>query len=114
MSRALVISTPLTIVCGLRRAAQLGILIKGGAHLEMASRIRSVAIDKTGTLTQGQPRVVDIVTATGISEDTILQTAGSLESNSDHLLARAIMDVMRAKGLPALSIQNFSQMTKYF
>lgn len=88
---ALVVSTPLTIVCGLHQAARHGILIKGGVHLENAARVDCVAFDKTGTLTQGQARVVGVQTAPGYSTDELLRVACSLASQSDHPLARAVV-----------------------
>ncbi len=88
---ALVISTPVSIVSALTRAARDGILIKGGAYLEEFGRVKAIAFDKTGTLTMGVFRVTDIVRLNNRSENDILSFAGALESKSEHPLARAIV-----------------------
>ena len=92
---ALVISTPVAIVSAITRATRDGVLVKGGAYLEAAPRVRAVAIDKTGTLTCGQPEVADVVALDGQDADGVLRLAAALESNSNHPLARA---VVRAAG----------------
>lgn len=94
---ALVISTPITIVCGLHRAARSGTLIKGGEFLEAAGRIDCVVFDKTGTLTAGQPRVTRIETADGHTEEQVLRVAAALESPSEHPLAVAILTAARER-----------------
>jgi len=88
---ALVISTPVTIVSALTGAAREGILIKGGLHLENAGRARVVAIDKTGTLTEGRPEVVDILALGGAEPRDVLAFAAAAEARSEHPLARAIL-----------------------
>lgn len=87
---ALVISTPVTVVSGLAAAARRGILIKGGAHLESARALTSIALDKTGTLTKGEPEVAAVVPLHGEDEAWIRQAAASLEAVSSHPIARAI------------------------
>lgn len=88
---ALVISTPVTVVSGLAAAARRGILIKGGVYLEEARKLRVVAVDKTGTVTQGQPKLVAAeVLAPGLSESRILALACSLAQRSDHPVSQAI------------------------
>ena len=96
---ALVISTPVSIVCGLTRAAREGILFKGGAYLEELGRIRTFFFDKTGTLTLGKPEVVAVRSFRGRSEQEILRLAASIESRSEHPLAEAILDVARNRGI---------------
>ena len=94
---ALVISTPVTVVSGLTAATRLGILVKGGQFLESGYRLKALAVDKTGTLTKGRP-VVNAVTAFGpASREQILLIASSLDANSTHPLAAAIL----AAGPPA-------------
>ncbi|STR23471.1 Probable cadmium-transporting ATPase [Janthinobacterium lividum] len=88
---ALVISTPVTVVSGLTAAARRGILVKGGQFLETGYRIKAIAVDKTGTLTMGKPAVTDVVALDGGSRDTILLLAASLDANSAHPLAAAIV-----------------------
>lgn len=88
---ALVISTPVTIVSGLAAAARRGILIKGGVHLETGRKLRAVALDKTGTITEGHPRLTDVVPLGSADRDRILQLAASLDALSDHPVARAVV-----------------------
>ena len=96
---ALVISTPVTVVCGLRRGASRGMLIKGGQFLEQAGLVDCVVFDKTGTLTLGKHEVVDIAPAAGESADDVLRAAAALESRSEHPLARAVVAAARRRGL---------------
>lgn len=88
---ALVISTPVTVVSGLTAAAKRGILIKGGQFLEAGYKIKAIALDKTGTLTQGRPAVVAVAPVSTHSRDEVLNIAASLDANSDHPLARAVV-----------------------
>ena len=88
---ALVISTPVTVVSGLTAAARRGILVKGGQFLETGYRIKAIAVDKTGTLTMGKPAVTDVVAMDGGGRDAILLLAASLDANSAHPLAAAIV-----------------------
>lgn len=87
---ALVISTPVTVVSGLAAAAKHGILIKGGTYLENGRKLKVIALDKTGTLTEGKPAVTDIVPLTDMEEKAIVQLAASLNSHSNHPIAKAI------------------------
>ncbi len=90
---ALVISTPITIVSGLAGAARAGILIKGGRYLEQLGAITVVALDKTGTLTEGRPVVTDVVALSrGTSEEEVLRLAAAVERHSEHPLARAVVE----------------------
>ena len=89
---ALVISTPVTIVSALAAAAKLGLLIKGGAYLENGYKLRVIAFDKTGTLTQGKPQITNIVTLNNINEKELLLIAASLDTHSEHPVARAIVN----------------------
>ncbi|WED20829.1 zinc/cadmium/mercury/lead-transporting ATPase [Vibrio sp. JC009] len=89
---ALVISTPAAITSGLAAAARKGILIKGGAVLEQLGSVQAIAFDKTGTLTKGKPRVTDVITLNGVSEEQLLISAASIETGSSHPLALAILN----------------------
>ena len=95
---ALVISTPVSIVAGIGRAARNGILIKGGQHLESAGRIDTLALDKTGTLTEGKPRLASVVALDGTTEDKLLRLAATAEAGSDHPLGRPIVEAGRKQG----------------
>ncbi len=88
---ALVISTPVTVVSGLGGAARRGILIKGGVHLENARKIRTVALDKTGTLTHGTPVLTDLINLADLTDDDILRITASIETLSEHPVAHAIV-----------------------
>ena len=96
---ALVISTPVSIVAGIGRAARSGILIKGGQHLESAGRIDTLALDKTGTLTEGKPRLATVIALEGIGEDELVRLAATAEAGSDHPLGRPIVEAGRKQGL---------------
>jgi cation-transporting ATPase G len=88
---ALAISVPVTVVSAIGAASKMGVLIKGGAALETLGVIRSVALDKTGTLTRNRPAVIDVVPTNGATRDHVLDVAAALESRSEHPLARAIL-----------------------
>ncbi len=98
---ALVISTPVSIVAALAAAARKGVLIKGGVHLEKASKVRCVAFDKTGTLTRGMPEIVEVVTFDGTGAAEIVSLAASIEQRSTHPIAQAILDYASAAGMDA-------------
>jgi Cd2+/Zn2+-exporting ATPase len=87
---ALVISTPVTVVSGLAAAARLGLLVKGGVHLENGRLVKVVALDKTGTLTHGRPVVTDVISLVERSSDALLQLAASVDAHSEHPIAVAI------------------------
>jgi Cd2+/Zn2+-exporting ATPase len=96
---ALVLATPVAVVSGLTTAARKGILIKGGLHLEQAAGVKAVALDKTGTVTEGRPTVSSVIPLGGIAEDELLRIASSVESASTHPLAGAVMAEARKRGL---------------
>ncbi|VVD87604.1 heavy metal translocating P-type ATPase [Pandoraea sputorum] len=105
---ALVISTPVTVVSGLTAAARAGILIKGGAFLESGRLIRAVALDKTGTLTRGEPRLTDVVPLRGTSRDEALTLAAALDAQTTHPIARAVVEGHAQAGLGTLpSVTDF-------
>lgn len=94
---ALVISTPISIVSSLASAARNGILIKGGTFIEIPAKLKAICFDKTGTLTQGKPSVREIVTCNGYSEDELIKIAATLEKNTDHPIAEAILNYAKDK-----------------
>ena len=98
---ALVISTPVTIVAALAGAAKQGVLVKGGIHLETPARLKAIAMDKTGTLTEGRPQVVELMPLGGRSEDELLRLAAALEARSEHPIAYAILAKAAERGMPA-------------
>ncbi|TCP55513.1 Cd2+/Zn2+-exporting ATPase [Tumebacillus sp. BK434] len=104
---ALVISTPVAIVAAIGNAAKQGVLIKGGAFLELMGRIRAIAFDKTGTLTQGKPVVVFVEPFQGTDKARLLTLAASIEARSEHPLARAITKLSAEQGIRQLPVQQF-------
>ncbi|MEZ6143803.1 MAG: heavy metal translocating P-type ATPase [Zavarzinella sp.] len=96
---ALVISTPVSIVAALAASARNGVLIKGGLYVEAPARLKAIALDKTGTLTQGKPSVVDVVPLSGHDVKELLERAAALEAHSTHPLARAIMVYAQQRGV---------------
>lgn len=96
---ALVLSTPISIASAIAAAARQGVLIKGGIYLEALGRLRALALDKTGTLTEGRPTVAAIIAYNGRTENQVLRTAAALETGSTHPLARAVLHEARRRGL---------------
>ena len=102
---ALGLATPVAIMVGNGVGARHGILFKTAASLESAGRVEIVALDKTGTITQGEPEVTDLLPAPGVTEDELLRLANALEQRSEHPLARAV--VRRAVGMDAPDVTDF-------
>jgi Cd2+/Zn2+-exporting ATPase len=96
---ALALGTPATVLAGIAQAARNGVLIKGGAHLEALGSIRLLALDKTGTLTTGEPSVTDLVPMAGVTERMLLAAAAAVEQRSQHPLARAVVRAATSRGL---------------
>ncbi len=105
---ALVISTPVSIVAALASAARNGVLIKGGAFVEVPAHLRAIAFDKTGTLTQGHPAVAELVALEGSTEAELLEIASSLEARSEHPLAKAILAFARDRGITVVPADGFT------
>ncbi|MHB1071300.1 MAG: heavy metal translocating P-type ATPase [Gemmatimonadaceae bacterium] len=105
---ALVISTPVTLVSGLSGAARAGVLIKGGTHLERAGSATVVCLDKTGTLTEGQPSVTEVHPLGRRSAEEVLRLAIGVERHSEHPLARAVLREGQARGIPLPESSDFA------
>ena len=96
----LILAAPVAIVSGLSRSARVGVIVKGGGALERLAGGTVLLLDKTGTLTEGRPKVAEVVTAGAMASDVVLQQAASLEQVSPHVLASAVVRAGRERGLP--------------
>lgn len=110
---ALVISTPVTIVCGLQAAARSGILVKGGEFLERAGQIGSLAFDKTGTVTLGTFGLSRVLPAPGVNDEELLLVAAAIESGSEHPLAQAIVQSARHRAIEWKPATNVAALRGY-
>eukprot|EP00903_Cladosiphon_okamuranus_P003761 g3759.t1 len=108
---ALGLATPMSIMVGVGRAAQTGILVKNAEAIEITEKVTHLVTDKTGTLTAGKPRVTHRKTVDGTEEGLLLQLAASVEGNSEHPLARAIVDEAHEGGLDLLDVKDFASTT---
>lgn len=104
---ALGLATPMSVMVGIGKAAEAGVLIRNGEALQTASKITAMILDKTGTITLGAPKVTDIILAGAANEDDVLQKAASLESGSEHPLAVALLESAQERQLAPLPIVNF-------
>nr|WP_145939475.1 heavy metal translocating P-type ATPase [Paenibacillus glacialis] len=104
---ALGLATPTSIMAGSGRAAELGVLFKGGEHLESTHKINAIILDKTGTVTNGKPVLTDIVVENNIDEATFLRWVGAAEKDSEHPLAEAIVSGIVAKGIEVPATEQF-------
>jgi Cu+-exporting ATPase len=108
---ALGLATPMSIMVGVGRGAQTGILIKNAEAIEKTEKITHVLTDKTGTLTEGKPRVTAVEPAENVDEKDLLSVAGSLEQPSEHPLARAVLDYAKEKNVRLKEVENFDSVT---
>ena len=104
---ALGLATPVAIMVGTGRAASLGILFKNAEALERVHSVNAVVLDKTGTLTEGKPRVTDVVGADGVAREQLLRLAASLEAGSEHPLAEAVMEYVSREGIRPEAVEGF-------
>ena len=110
---ALGLATPTAIMVGTGKGAEQGILIKSGTALEMAHQVNAVVLDKTGTLTQGQPQVTDVLPLTGWTSDQLLALAAAAEVNSEHPLGQAIVAGARERDLALPEVTDFQSLTGF-
>ncbi len=108
---ALGLATPIAIMVGTGRGAQAGVLIKNAEALEIMEKVDTLVVDKTGTLTEGRPKLVAVQAAAGFSNDELLRLAASLERASEHPLAEAIVQGAEEKGLKLVKADNFQSVT---
>ncbi|WKA57021.1 heavy metal translocating P-type ATPase [Planococcus shenhongbingii] len=110
---ALGLATPTSIMAGSGRSAEMGILFKGGEHLEQTQSIDTVVVDKTGTVTHGKPELTDVVIAEGQDEEKFLSLIGAAEKQSEHPLAQAIVHGIQEKGIELGKVQYFEAVPGY-
>lgn len=108
---ALVIATPVSIVSGLTALARRGVLVKGGVYLEAVGKLRALAVDKTGTITQGKPQLTGVTTTSELTEDEILQLAASINTHSEHPLALAMVEAAHSRNLDFESATDYQSVT---
>ena len=108
---ALGLATPMSIMVGVGRAAGMGILVKNAGAIELAEKITHLVTDKTGTLTAGKPRVTDVIPAPGYDTDSLLKLAASVESPSEHPLARAVVDAANESNIERFPVTGFESIT---
>ncbi|MBV6520383.1 MAG: Cadmium-transporting ATPase [Gemmatimonadaceae bacterium] len=110
---ALALGTPAAVLAGIAEAARNGVLMKGGTYIETLGVIRVIALDKTGTITEGEPRVTDVVPGTGSSQDELLAVAAAVEARSQHPLARAIVHEARRRNLSIPTVADVEAITGF-
>ncbi len=108
---ALGLATPISIMVGVGKAAEMGILIRNGDALQQAGKLTTIVLDKTGTVTEGKPAVTEIILAEGIDESFLLVMGASIEAGSEHPLAAAIVTYANEKEIDLLKTENFSAVT---
>jgi P-type Cu+ transporter len=96
---ALGLATPMSLTVGIGKGAEQGILFRSGGAVQMAKQLQTIVLDKTGTITKGKPELTDVITENGFDEEQVLQLAATVERNSEHPLAAAIVDGARDQGL---------------
>ncbi|GHF63370.1 Cu+-exporting ATPase [Deinococcus metalli] len=110
---AMGLATPTSIMVGTGKAAELGVLFKGGDALEGLQDVQVVAVDKTGTLTKGRPELTDLVTAAGFDRITVLQLVAAAEEQSEHPIARAIVDAAKREDIAVVTPESFEAVPGY-
>ena len=110
---ALGLATPTSIMAGSGRAAEFGILFKGGEHLEMTHRLTTILLDKTGTVTNGTPVLTDVLVEQGVNEHQFLQLVGTAEKQSEHPLAEAIVSGIKERNIELTEVEEFEAIPGY-
>ncbi|KXG42931.1 heavy metal translocating P-type ATPase [Tepidibacillus decaturensis] len=105
---ALGLATPTSIMVGTGKGAEKGVLFKGGEHLQNTSRLNTIVLDKTGTITKGEPELTDIYVVNGFNEDEVLRLTASAENSSEHPLATAIVKGAKEKGIELVEADSFN------
>ncbi|EYD77383.1 Lead, cadmium, zinc and mercury transporting ATPase, Copper-translocating P-type ATPase [Rubellimicrobium mesophilum DSM 19309] len=108
---AMGLATPTSIMVGTGRGAELGVLFRNGEALQSLRDVRAVALDKTGTLTEGKPALTDLETAPGFDRDATLAAVAAVEARSEHPIARAIAEAAEARGLTLAAAEGFASVT---
>ena len=108
---ALGLATPMSVMVGVGRGAQSGVLIRNAEAIEMMEKVTTLVVDKTGTLTEGKPRLTQVLPVNGVSEDELLLAAASVEQNSEHPLASAIVQGAKERGVKAQPVTDFTSVT---
>jgi P-type Cu+ transporter len=108
---ALGLATPMSIIAGTGRGAHAGVLIKNAEALEFMEKVDTLIIDKTGTLTEGKPKLMEVVVMEGFDQDNVLKLVGSLEKSSEHPLASAIVKGAEERGITLSTVNDFSSIT---
>lgn len=108
---ALGLATPISIMVGVGKAAEMGILIRNGDALQQAGKITTVVLDKTGTVTEGRPTVTEVIPAEGMDENVLLTMGASIEAGSEHPLAAAIVEYSKEKNISLYKTQQFEAIT---
>jgi Cu+-exporting ATPase len=108
---ALGLATPMSIMVGVGRGAHAGVLVRNASTLEQLEKVNTLVVDKTGTLTEGKPRVTKIVALEGIAEEELLSAAASIEQQSEHPLAEAIVTAARERSLTLTKVHDFVSTT---
>lgn len=105
---ALGLATPMSIMVGIGKGAEMGVLIKNGEALEKMEEVNTIVIDKTGTLTEGKPEIIQVITTTNLLDNELLRLVASVERNSEHPLAMAIVKSAEARNLKLSKVENFT------
>jgi Cu+-exporting ATPase len=105
---ALGLATPMSLMVGVGKAAENGVLIRNGEALQMASKLEAIVLDKTGTITKGKPELTDVVVADGFAEEEVLRLSASVEKGSEHPLGEAIVEGAKGRGLEISDPRDFN------